>query len=131
MNWKFWQIGKANAQIERLQESLVEVGGAIKHTPVHLLDPDWPAKRLAFLDRLGNTTENDALLTGVLGTIDQELLLQIQKCESPNITESEAVSLCGRIGLLVGLRADLWNKWREQMAKRVNAKTSQPPMSGP
>ena len=120
MNWKFWQIGKANEQIEGLRRNIEKLTTNVQATPLQLFDPAWPEKRHLFLDRLANTMPNDALMNGVLGMIDQELLIQVQKCEARNVTETEAISLCGRIGLLVGLRADLQNKWKEQLAKRVN-----------
>ena len=120
MSWKFWQIGRANEQIEGLRKN-IEALLPSAPTPVRLFDPTWPEKRRAFLERLGNTPEGDATLAGVLALIEQEVLVQVQKCEKPGLTDAEAHSLCGRIGVLVGMRADLEQKWKSERAKRATA----------
>jgi hypothetical protein len=107
MNWKFWQIGQAKA--ERTNQTHVEI-----------FDPAWPAKRQAMLERLANTPETDPTMVGILGLLDQEILIQVQKCETPSLSDAQAHSLCGRMGLLVGLRADLENTWHGARAKKAN-----------
>ena len=101
MNWKFWA--------RKIP------------TNVQLFDPGWPEKRRAFLERLGNTVETDPLMAGFLGLIDQEMLVQVQKCERPDLSDAEAHGICAALGLLKGLRGDLENKWKSERTKRAAA----------
>ena len=120
MSWKFWQIRQANEQIDGLRRNIeaLTVGQA---TPLKLFNPGWPETRRAFLDRLGSTPETDPTMNGMLGLLEQEILVQVQKCEQPGLSDAQAHSLCGRLGVLVGLRADLEMKWKQERTKRANA----------
>ncbi len=109
MNWKFWERN--------------EVGDSCNsplRTNVQLFDPSWPEKRRLFLDRLRNTPETDALMAGYLGLIDQEILVQIQKCERPGLSDAEAHGICAALGLLKGLRGDLQHQWNTARKKQAD-----------
>ena len=121
MNWKFWQIRQANEQIDGLRRNVEELTAKAAVATVQLYDPAWPAKRQAFLERLANTPEQDALMQGVMGMLDQAILMQVQRCERTGISETEAVQYTSAIGLLVGLRADFKQSWQTQLAKKANA----------
>src|SRR5689334_18103788 len=104
MNWKFWAPG----------------GAAKVKASVQLFDPNWPEKRQAFLERLRNTPETDALMSGFIGLLDQEILVQVQKCERPGLSDAEAHGICAALGLLKGLRGDLQHQWKTARQKQAN-----------
>ena len=86
--------------------------------PIPLDDPAWPQKARALQERLANTPENDPLMAGILGLIEREIAIQMGNCERPGLTDAQAHSLTSRIGILVGLKRDLEQHWKEARAQK-------------
>ena len=115
MNWKFWQKQPPHP-------SPVPQGGeGEKRMAIDLFDPSWPEKKRALLARLADVDERDPLFTGYLGLLDQSLLVQIQRCEDPKLTDVEARCICNSIGIIIGQRADLVRVHKQERTRKANA----------
>lgn len=121
MNWKFW-----TAKFWQRATKPGPPTASKRVEPVRLFDDQWAAKREAFLLRLENTPPQDPLMVGLLGLLDQEILIQVDKCQTEGLTDEQAHSLCGRLGTLVGLRRDLHDRWRLALQRKEERERTPP-----
>ena len=111
MNLKFWTWFKAPSA---------------PTLTVNLFDAAWPEKKRRLLERLANTPPGDPLLTGVLGLLEQAVLAQVQRCEDPKVDAAEARAIVNSIGLLIGLRLDIEQKWKAELTRKAQRDAGQP-----
>lgn len=109
MNWKFWQ--------KKPQPTIA---------PVVMDDPTWPQVREALLHRLAVTPDSDPLMAGLLGMLSREIAVQVAQCESAGLTDAQAHGVTSRIGVLVALKRDIEQAWRNarQTAKEQAAQAN-------